>query len=73
LQRGAIIAVVIFALEPSVLQRRSGLGGFDHFAGYLVITAIFCLVWPRPFVVREAFMAMLEEAMMPWFRPARVE
>ena len=60
----AIIAVVIFALGPEEWQPRSGLGwGFDHFFGYFVITAVFCLAWPRPFVVGIALMvfsALLE-------------
>ncbi len=60
----AIISVVIFALGPEQWQPRSGLGwGFDHFFGYFVITAVFCLAWPRPFVVGVALMvfsALLE-------------
>lgn len=48
----AVVLVAIFALGPENWQPRSGLGwGFDHFFGYFVITAVFCVAWPRPFLV----------------------
>lgn len=47
-----LILLVIVGLGPADWQPRSGLGWeTDHFAGYLVITLIFCVAWPRPVVV----------------------
>ena len=66
-----MVMVVIVALGPEKWQPRSGLGWqVDHFVGYFVITAIFCLAWPRPFVVGGALMvaaAVLEvlQAFLP--------
>lgn len=39
-----------------------------HFLGYFAITLMFCLAWPRPFVVREALTAVgaLLEGLQPW-------
>ena len=54
-----IVLVAIFALGPADWQPRTGLGWeVDHFVGYLVITAVACLAWPRPFVVGLALMAI---------------
>jgi hypothetical protein len=48
----ALVVVAFFGLGPSKWQPRSGLGWeIDHFAGYFVITLMFCLAWPRRFVV----------------------
>jgi hypothetical protein len=48
----ALVAVVFVGLGPAKWQPRSGLGWeIDHFAGYFVITLMFCLAWPRPFAV----------------------
>jgi hypothetical protein len=59
-----LVAVVFVGLGPSRWQPRSGLGWeIDHFAGYFVITLMFCLAWPRPFVVGAAlvvFACLLE-------------
>ena len=53
-----MVLVVIVALGPEKWQPRTGLGWqIDHFVGYFVITAMFCLAWPRPFVVGSALMA----------------
>ena len=66
-----MIIVVIVALGPEKWQPRSGLGWqIDHLVGYFVITAMFCLAWPRPFVVGSALMvaaAVLEvlQAFLP--------
>ena len=47
--------VVILALGPAKWAPRSGLGfEVDHFLGYFIITTMFCLAWPRPFVVGGA-------------------
>ena len=54
----ALILVVFFGLGPAKWQPRSGLGWeIDHFAGYIVLTLMFCLAWPRPIVVGGALMA----------------
>jgi len=54
----AMVLVVIVALGPEKWQPRTGLGWqIDHFVGYFVITSMFCLAWPRPFVVGSALMA----------------
>ena len=52
----AVLALIVFAaLGPGKLVPRSGLGWqFDHVAGYLAFTWIFCLAWPRPRVVGGA-------------------
>jgi VanZ family protein len=48
----ALIIFVIVALGPAKWQPRSGFGWeIDHFVGYFVLTLMFCLAWPRPFVV----------------------
>jgi hypothetical protein len=53
-----MVLVMIIALGPPKWQPRTALGWeFDHFFGYFVITAMFCLAWPRPFVVGGALMA----------------
>ena len=53
-----MVLVVIVALGPEKWQPRTGLGWqIDHFVGYFVITSMFCLAWPRPFVVGSALMA----------------
>ena len=45
------VLVVIAALGPAKWAPRTGLGfEVDHFLGYFVITTMFCLAWPRPFV-----------------------
>jgi VanZ family protein len=61
----AILVLLLFVgLGPAKWQPRSGLGWeLDHFAGYFVITLMFCLAWPRPLVVGGAliaFAALLE-------------
>ena len=49
------VLVVIAALGPANWAPRTGLGfELDHFLGYFVITTMFCLAWPRPFVVGGA-------------------
>jgi VanZ family protein len=63
----AVIALlVITGLGPPNWQPRTSLGWqIDHFVGYFVITAGFCLVWRRPAMVAGAlavFAAVLEAA-----------
>ena len=54
-----MVLIVIFALGPANWQPRTGLGWeVDHFLGYFAITSVFCLAWPRPFVVGGAIMAV---------------
>jgi hypothetical protein len=53
-----IVMLVIISLGPAKWQPRTGLGWeIDHFVGYFAITWMFCLAWPRPFVVGAALMA----------------
>ncbi len=53
-----MVLLVIVALGPAKWQPRSGLGWqADHFLGYFVITSMFCLAWPRPFLVGVGLMA----------------
>jgi VanZ family protein len=56
----AAMALLVFAaLGPADWQPRTGLGWqIDHFLGYFAITSIFCLAWPRPFVVGGALMGI---------------
>jgi VanZ family protein len=60
----ALIAFLFVGLGPSAWQPRSGIGWqFDHFAGYFVLTLMFCVAWPRPFLVGGGlivFAALLE-------------
>ena len=52
----AVLALIVFAaLGPGKWVPRSGLGWrFDHVAGFLAFTWIFCLAWPRPRLVGGA-------------------
>ena len=48
----AMVLLVIIALGPAKWTPRTALGWeIDHFLGYFAITSLFCLAWPRPFVV----------------------
>lgn len=61
-----VLLLLFAALGPAKLQVRTGLGWrFDHVAGYLGFTVLFCLAWPRPFIVGGTLMtaAMLLEAL----------
>jgi VanZ family protein len=68
----AALALLTFvALGPAAWQPRSGIGWeIDHFVGYFAFTIMFCIAWPRPFVVGAAlaaFAVLLEglQAFMP--------
>ena len=52
----AALALLIFAaLGPGKWVPRSGVGWqFDHVAGFLAFTWLFCLAWPQPRVVGGA-------------------
>src|SRR5262249_7916524 len=51
----ALVVLVFIGLGPGKWQPRTGLGWeFDHFFGYFLLTLMFCLAWPRPFVVGGA-------------------
>jgi VanZ family protein len=66
-----LILLVFVGLGPARWQPRSGLGWeIDHFVGYFFITLMFCLAWPRPFVIGGilmVFAVLLEgaQAFMP--------
>jgi VanZ family protein len=57
----AVIALLVYVhLGPAKWQPpRTGLGWqMDHFLGYVAVTSIVCLAWPRrPFVVGGLLMA----------------
>ena len=63
---GAIVlmAAIAASLIPANMQIRTGLHWqVEHFLVYFVATSIFCLAWPRPFIVAGvmmAFAALLE-------------
>ena len=58
------IAAVVASLIPANMQIRTGLHWqVEHFLVYFFATSIFCLAWPRPFIVAGvmmAFAALLE-------------
>ena len=61
-----VLLLLFAALGPAKLQVRTGLGWrFDHVAGYFAFAVLFCLAWPRPFIVGGALIAgaMLLEAL----------
>ena len=59
-----LIAAIVASLVPVNMQIRTGLHWqVEHFLVYCAATAIFCLAWPRPFIVAgvmAAFAAALE-------------
>ena len=63
----ALALLLLFcALGPGKWQYRTGLGWqIDHVVGYFGFTIMFCLAWPRPFMVGAALMAaaMILEAL----------
>jgi hypothetical protein len=53
-----MVLLVIVSRGPAKWQPRTGLGSeIDQFLGYFAITCMFCLAWPRPFVVGGVLMA----------------
>lgn len=63
----ALALLLLFcALGPAKWQYRTGLGWqIDHVVGYFGFTIMFCLAWPRPFIVGGSLMsaAMILEAL----------
>jgi VanZ family protein len=58
---GALLLVAIAAdsLVPTNLQIRLGLHWLiEHFLAYFVLTLVFCLAWPRPFIVALVLIAV---------------
>src|SRR5512144_431963 len=58
---GAVLPVAVTAasLVPVTLQIRTGLHWLiEHFLAYFALTLLFCLAWPRPFIVAAALMAL---------------
>ena len=54
-----IVLLVIAALGPGKWTPRTHFGWqFDHFIGYFGIMLLFCVGWPRPFMVGGAFAAI---------------
>ena len=61
-----LIAAVVASLIPANMQIRTGLHWqVEHFLVYFAATAIFCLAWPRPFIVAGVMMAVLGPARGP--------
>ena len=55
----ALILVVVVALGPTRWQPRTSLGWeIEHFVGYFAFTLMFCLAWPRSFVVGGVLMTV---------------
>ena len=53
-----IVLFVIIAVGPGNWALRTGFGfQLDHFLGYLALTSLVCLAWPRPVIVGGALMA----------------
>ena len=59
-----LIAAIVASLIPVNMQIRTGLHWqVEHFLVYFIATVIFCLAWPRPFIVAGvmvAFSALIE-------------
>lgn len=54
-----LVAVTADSLVPVSLQVRLGLHWLiEHFLAYFALTLLFCLAWPRPFIVAVALMAI---------------
>jgi hypothetical protein len=61
-----IAAIAVATLVPAGWQIRLGLHWLvEHFLAYFVVTALFCLAWPRPMVVAAVLIpfAVLLEAL----------
>ena len=57
---GAVLLVAVAAdsLVPVTVQIRTGLHWLiEHFLAYFALTLLFCLAWPRPFIVAATLMA----------------
>jgi len=53
-----IVLFVIIAVGPGNWAPRTGFGfQHDHFLGYLALTSLVCLAWPRPVIVGGTLMA----------------
>ena len=53
-----LIAAIVASLIPANMQIRTGLHWqVEHFLLHFFATAIFCLAWPRPFIVACMMMA----------------
>jgi VanZ family protein len=55
-----LIAAIVASLIPANMQIRTGLHWqVEHFLLYFFAAAIFCLAWPRPFIVACVMMAFV--------------
>jgi VanZ family protein len=59
-----LLAAIVASLIPANMQIRTGLHWqVEHFLVYFLATTIFCLAWPRPFIVAgvmAVFAAVIE-------------
>ncbi len=54
-----LLAVAADSLVPVTIQIRTGLHWLiEHFLAYFAVTLLFCLAWPRPFIVAASLMAV---------------
>jgi VanZ family protein len=54
-----LVAIAADSLVPVAWQVRSGLHWLiEHFLAYFVLTLVYCLAWPRPFIVVVVLMAV---------------
>jgi hypothetical protein len=55
----SLVVLAIVALGPANWQPRTGLGWqVEHIASHFLFTLMFCVAWPRPFIVGAALSAV---------------
>jgi hypothetical protein len=54
-----LVAIAADSLVPVAWQVRTGLHWLiEHFLAYFAVTLLFCLAWPRPFLVAACLMVV---------------
>jgi hypothetical protein len=55
----ALVAIAAASLVPTQWELRTGLHWLvEHFIVYFAVTAVVCIVWPRPFLVGASLMIL---------------
>jgi hypothetical protein len=55
----ALVAIAAASLVPAQWELRTGLHWLvEHFIVYFAVTAVVCIVWPRPFLVGASLMIL---------------
>lgn len=55
----ALVAIAAASLVPTQWEMRTGLHWLvEHFIVYFAVTAVICIVWPRPFLVGASLMVL---------------